>query len=322
MKDYFGFQLKGKQLLTLWIIFYIIIILPYGLMMFKMRTLANQHDLASSRQVLKMFPLFIPIMLAALIWTLYFMKTFIQGISLKESPLQCDYKLGKYLGMVLPGLFLTIITLGIYGPWFMRNVQRFYVNNSSYRDKNFSFPGKGGRLFVIILLTVIIPMILMIVFMLSVGRSYGIDVRNRTASHVIIQQIITMIILIPYIYLVYKWVAELMYNGYHIKWDTSFFPSIGKIFIEIVLTIITVGIYFPMAYLRLYKYFADRTRSNVVENQVIQFGYDIEQTKDFLFIWGQTLLTLITLGIYYPWAICKISRLVLGKTYMEKINNQ
>ena len=86
---------------------------------------------------------------------------------------------------------------------------------------------------------------------------------------------------------------------------------------EILLTIITLGIYFPIAMIRLYKYFADKTIANGTDRK-LKFGYDIDPLNDFLFIWGQTLLTIITLGIYYPWAFCKIGKRILSKTYLTE----
>ena len=47
----------------------------------------------------------------------------------------------------------------------------------------------------------------------------------------------------------------------------------------------------------------------------MNFGFELEPIPDFLFIWGQTLLAIITLGIYYPWAMAKIGKRVLAKTY-------
>ena len=256
--------------------------------------------------------------LFAMIWTFYFVKMVLQNLRLKETSVQCEYKLGKYLGIVVLGSFLTIITLGIYLPWFMRSMQRFFVDNSSYKEKNFSFQGKGGKLFLMVTLSLIVPMILI---MAITSMKYGIDTKNQSMWIHITKQLIMQIILVPYIYLIYKWMVDIKYDEYQIKWDTMFFPSTGKILLEIFLTIITLGIYMPLAYLRLYKYFIERTKSNQIENQSIQFGYDIDQLTDFKMIWGQLLLIAVTLGIYYPWAFCKVFQRVLGKSYIEKINN-
>lgn len=317
MKNYFNFQLTGKQLLPLWLIFYVIFIVPYFILIFKIQSFK------AAGAVPPVFPfwyflLIIVLVLFALVWTVYFVKMILQGISLKESQLRCEYNVGKFLGVVFLGMFLSIITLGIYSPWFVRNLQRFYVDNSSYKDNKFSFQGKGGKLFLIILLSAFIPVIILGII---VYVTFGADIHTQSVSYRIWSQVLFTIILIPYMYYIYKWMVDVRYKEYHIHWDTEALPSMGKIAVEVMLSIVTFGIYFPLAFLRLYKYFAERTRSNAVDNQTIRFGYDADQMNDFLLIWGQMLLTIITLGIYYPWAICKIGQRILSKSYMEKVGN-
>jgi uncharacterized membrane protein YjgN (DUF898 family) len=126
-----------------------------------------------------------------------------------------------------------------------------------------------------------------------------------------------MFSLVPNIYLILKWMVDFRYKDYLIRWDTDFFPATGKIAIELVLAVITFGIYFPMAYLRLYQYFTDHTRSNIVNGKQILMGYDGDRFSEFFFMWGQILLTVITLGFYYPWAFSRIAHRILTKTYFE-----
>jgi uncharacterized membrane protein YjgN (DUF898 family) len=313
MKKYFNFQLTGKQILPLWILFYLFFVVPYVFIIFKSKTFS--HTGAPQTPSFGIILLFILLLFFVLIWSLYFTKAVIQGVSLDETPVKCDYNLGKYLGVVFPGLFLSIITLGIYSPWFIRNMHRFFIDNSSYKENKFAFQGKGGSLFLILTLSLIVPAILMGFFMVKV---FGNDINTHTSLLGILYQMIIYLLLIPYMYFIYKWFIDVQYNGYHIRWDTQVLPSIGKIAAEAVLSIITFGIYLPLAYLRLYKYFSEKTKSDAVDNHRIQFGYDLEPWNDFLFIWGQTLLILLTLGIYYPWAFCKITRRILAKTFIEK----
>ena len=126
-----------------------------------------------------------------------------------------------------------------------------------------------------------------------------------------------MIIIICFMYYFYKWCVNLSHRGYEIKWETEFWPSAQQILIQIVLSVITLGIYSPVASLRLYTYFLGKTVARN-ETSVKKFGYDLAPGDDFLFIWGQVLLCIITIGIYFPWAYCKISDYVLGKTYVEE----
>jgi len=317
MKNYFNFQLTGKQLWLLWLIFYVLFLAPYFVLIFKIQSLKPDNGVVPAFSAVYLL-LLLALVLFAMIWTVYFVKMILQGISLNEISLKCDYSIGKYLGIVFLGMLLTIITLGIYSPWFVRNLQRFYINNSSYNDNKFSFQGEGGKLFVIILLTVIVPMIIVGI---SMYLLFGKDISTQTKSYQIINQVVMNLLLIPYMYFIYKWVVDIRYKEYHIKWETEALPSIGKIAVEVILSIITFGIYFPLAFVRLYKYFTEKTKGKALDNQTITFGYDIDQLNDFLLIWGQILLTIVTLGIYYPWAICKISKRILSKTYMEKISN-
>jgi len=55
-----------------------------------------------------------------------------------------------------------------------------------------------------------------------------------------------------------------------------------------------------------------------VNGTQIAMGYDGDQFSAFLFMWGQILLTVITLGLYYPWAFSKIAHRVLTQTYVTK----
>jgi uncharacterized membrane protein YjgN (DUF898 family) len=251
-----------------------------------------------------------------MVWTICFFKLVLENIGLKETTIQCNFNIWKFIGLICLGMFLTIITLGIYSPWLVRDLQRFTAENSSWRGSNFSFRGKGGALFLITTLTLIIPILLMVVFQIVYFKE---QITNPTNTFTGMRQLLMMIVLVPYMYFVYKWAVKFNYREYQIGWNTRFWPSSGKILLEMALSIITFGIYIPLAYLRLYEYFSERTGSNTVDNQRLKFGYDLEEWNDFTFVWGQTLLALITLGIYYPWAFAKIGQRVLGKTYMERI---
>ncbi len=122
--------------------------------------------------------------------------------------------------------------------------------------------------------------------------------------------------MIPYMYYTYKWMVNIDYKNYNIKWETNFWDSCGKIGLELLLSVITFGIYYPMAAIKLYKYFTDKTIAQAGKIKR-KFGFDTDSVNDFLFIWGQILLTIITLAIYYPWAISKVGKRFLSRTYFE-----
>lgn len=306
MKNYFNFNLTGKKLLPIWALFLAFFIVPYLGIIFKMKNIQPGESPS-----MLIFPLLILLIVIALALTFYITKLAIENISIKDKSIVFNGTFGKYIGTVLLGLFLSVITLGVYMAWFIRDVQRFFIDNSTYGSNALKFQGKAGKLFVILLLTIIVPTILLSIVM----AKFLISNPGQTSSMIIIQQLVMMLIMIPYMYLVYKWMVNVDYKDFNISWKTDFWSACGKIGIEMILSIITLGIYGPLATLRLYKYFAERTLAES-NDQTLELGYDMDQLNDFLFLWGQLLLTIITLGIYYPWAFCKIGNRVLGKTYL------
>jgi uncharacterized membrane protein YjgN (DUF898 family) len=308
MKNYLSFNLTGKKLLPVWILFMLFFFAPYVLLIFKLEKF--QHG---DKPSLIFFPLFIVLICVAFALTFFMAKLMIENVSFKNKSVEFTGTFGNFAGKVLLGIFLTIITLGIYMAWFIRDIHRFFINNASYDSVPFQFSGKGGKLFVILLLTIFLPVFIFTLVMTMYSLRHMGQVNSVTAM----EQVVILFLMIPYMYLFYKWAVNINYKEFHITWETAFWESCGKIAFEIILSIITIGIYFPLAYLRLYKYFSQRT---VVESSDSKryFGYDIDQLNDFLLVWGQTLLTIVTLGIYYPWAICKIGNRILGKTYLAE----
>lgn len=300
--------MTGKKLFPIWLIFYILFIVPYVILIMKMKNI--QSGTAPSGMIFIF--LFLLILIAFLI-TFYLAKLMIENVRYKDKPIIFNGKFGKFVGLILGGLVLSIITLGVYMAWFIRNMHRFFVNNSVFENESFTFQGKGGRLFVILLLTIFLPIIVLTVIMTKVIM---INPGHVSTGYMFIQQVITWIIMIPYMYFVYKWMVNIDYKNYNIKWETEFWNSCGKIALEILLSVITIGVYFPMAMIKLYKYFTERTIAQSGEIKR-KFGFDTDNINDFLFIWGQILLTIITLGIYYPWSISKIGTRILSRTYLE-----
>lgn len=308
MKNYFGFNLTGKKLFPVWFLFLVFFIVPYGAIIFMTKDIHS-----GEKPSLLILPLMLLLIIIAFVFTFYLTKLAIENITYKDKAIVFEGTFGKFMGKILLGFLLTMITLGIYGAWFAKDMIRYFTNNSFYNAENFEFKGKGGKLFIILLLTLILPLILVSIILVAFMAGH----KDQDSSKVIMFQLIFLVILIPYIYSVYKWSANVNYKDFHISWETNFWNSCGKLAIEILLSVITIGIYSPLAVIRLYKYFAERTVA-VGNEKKLTFGYDIDPLNDFLFIWGQILLTIITLSIYYPWAYCKVRSRILGKTYLEQ----
>lgn len=53
----------------------------------------------------------------------------------------------EYLKIYLPGIVLSIVTFGLYYPFFRNNIRRFVVSHSHFGTKQFDYDGRGRDLF-------------------------------------------------------------------------------------------------------------------------------------------------------------------------------
>jgi len=344
MKSHLNFNLKGGQLFPVWIASFVLFLIPFYFLIKEFFEL-TANEVPAGGPSLRFFLYFVILLTVSFTFIYYRARLVINSLEFKGLKVNCEFHSGKYIGIIVSGLVLSIVTLGIYIPWFIQNLQRFFIHGASYNSHRFAFRGKGGRLFVIMTLAIFIPFIVVgfIVFTLL-----------NSNIEIWIYQLMVLSSLVSMIYLTFKWMVDIRYKSYLIRLDTGFFramgkigielllavilvflfqwlssvciaiwwstgllPSTGKIIIELVLAIITAGFYFPMAFIRLYRYFAEHTKSNIVDGKQITMGYDGDQVTDFLYIWKQILLTVITLGIYYPWAFCRIVTRVLNQTFLK-----
>ncbi len=310
MKNYFKFNLTGNKLLPVWLIFLVLIIAPFGAIAFQLKDYHMQEDYQALYYIL---PSMLFLGIIAFLITFYLTRLFIEGIEYNGQSLVFKGNIGQFVGIFLLNLLLSIVTLGIYTPWMVKNIQKFFVDHSTYSANPFNFKGKGGELFVIVLVTVIVPISVLVAF--TVVFTLAAHAQNSWIANGV-YQVVSKFVMIPYMYFLYKWMMNVSYKSYSITWKTDAWEACGKIFVQMLLTIITLGIYYPMAIIKLYHYFVGKTVA-ISDEKTKKFGYDMEPMADFLFLWGQSLLIIISLGIYYPWGACKMLERIMGKTYSE-----
>ena len=256
---------------------------------------------------------FLGLFLLYLFFTIPFTRRILPTLSLEGRPLAFRGSIGRFVGLNLLGAFLSVITIGIYAPWYAARLCRYLAQETSYEGRPWAFAGKGGRLFVILLLSLVLPVAAITVAftLLLVGRGGGLGMSQADSFRLVFPVTVVVLLLVvpPYLYLVYRWFFTGLRLGQQaVRWNTRFWPAVGFIFLQLILTLLSALVYWPGAYIRLYAYFARRTV--LVEGDSVRQagGFDGPVGNGFLLIWGQTLLTLVTLGIYTPWAMARVGR--------------
>ncbi|MBQ1964602.1 MAG: hypothetical protein II358_04180, partial [Tidjanibacter sp.] len=81
-------------------------------------------------------------------------------------------------------------------------------------------------------------------------------------------------------------------------------------------TALTLGLYAPAAELRTMRYVARHTYVEGEEQKPKRFGMSLRMWSDWGYLWVQTLLLLVTFGLYLPWFYAKVMSRFTERLYV------
>jgi hypothetical protein len=320
MKRTFDFRLDAKRFLPLFLVVFIPWLVLEILIVVLGGGIGAQNTSKSSVVVLLL--LFTALFLFTVLFYIPILRKLLSALYFDETAFHFRGSIGKFFGLNVLGIFLTCITFGIYGPWYLTRVTRYLVGEFSYKEQSLEFTGRGGRLLLIIVLTIAVPMIPLLLVELrldpSVFRSLSVINPFQAFMLQLLAQLIFWSFMAAYLYLVYRWLfTNLRYGEKSLSWATSFWPSVSIIWIQMLLSFLTLGIYLPAAYIKIYRYLVGHSEIRTGEKLEGKLGFRGQTGRGFGLLWAQTLLAAVTLGVYAPWAVAKVGRWFLSNTYVE-----
>jgi uncharacterized membrane protein YjgN (DUF898 family) len=321
MKRRFTYSLSGAKLFPLFIGFYLPYLICYAAALAGTRlTEGGPTRGAGSAAGLAALGGYAGLLLLYILFAIPFLRRLLPALSLEGQALEFRGSIGRFLGLNLLGILLSVVTLGIYLPWYVARVTRYLTGETSYRGMPWKFTGRGSRLFLILLLSLVLPVaaITAVFALLLLGRSGGFGQAESFSLSFAVTVVVLLLVVPPYLYLIYRWYfSNLRLGQLEVRWDTRFWPAVGFIFLQLILTLLSALVYGPGAYVRLYAYFARRTllAEGAAVRQTVDFDGPVG--RGFLLLWGQTLLIVVTLGIYTPWALARVGRWFAEHTSLE-----
>src|SRR5271169_6259782 len=151
----FDFNLPVRRYLPLFYGLYVPAVLLYILII--VQTLRMQENPGSAKGLLVFLLAFVVFFVLYTLLYIPILRVTIPALSLEGKQFGFRGSMGRWFGMNLLGCFLTVITLGIYGAWFIARITRYVTQETSYDGTPFVFKGRGGTLFLILLLTLGVP---------------------------------------------------------------------------------------------------------------------------------------------------------------------
>ena len=251
----------------------------------------------------------------------FILRRMVDSLSCGEERFETDYRLRDFSFLVIKGILLSLITFGIYWPWFYAAMLRYFARNTLYKYNYFDFGGRGMALFGLITLLVILPVGILVLSMPYFPLSALFMPHGTTSMLLFWSSLITILVVVGCVAMMFmavRWTIDFSWNDRRIVLKASVVGGIAFLLGQCILCVLTFGFYLPMMQLRAYRYFVNRT---VIGHDQVEkrFGFTLDTWSDYGFMLGQMLLVLVTLGIYTPWAIARVSSRLISRTFVEPV---
>lgn len=233
-------------------------------------------------------------------------------------------KMLPYLGINIKGFLLTLITLGLYYPWYSRSLLAYYYSSVTIQDAPLIFTGTAKKLFKYFIFGLLLPLL---VWSIAFGLTFGMAILSYTTtgeidtSHVFLTILLFFSLfplLAPFLYLSLRWSLSVQWKSRTLVINITFWDGLFFFIKQIFLACITLAIYLPAVYINTYRFFASQSTLAEEGQESIVIGFDGTNREGFGFIWKQILLSLITCGIYFPWAYAKILCFFINGTWLDE----
>lgn len=250
-------------------------------------------------------------------FTVPILRTWLPRLSVEGKAFSFGGDTNDYLLLNVKGFLLSVVTLGIYLPWYTRDVLDYLARETSYEGESARFTGRPVTL-LLIGLGFAALVIFLVLGVMGTAAAASIAAQPPRQLAMLMPAFFGVIVLMaPLIYLVYAWMVQFSWKGLRIRWTTRVLPASAMVLGQLGLTVLSLGLWWPGATLVLYRYFA---RHTVVEDEtgaVVRFSFEGPLGEGWKYLWIQTLLTLVTLGFYGAWSGPNVTRWLATRTKAE-----
>ncbi|OQY39260.1 MAG: hypothetical protein B6229_04235 [Spirochaetaceae bacterium 4572_7] len=242
----------------------------------------------------------------------------INALALDDEKFNFTGTFGEYIKINVLGVVFTILTLGIYSPWYSKKYISYLVDNTFCGDKALEFRGKAFKLFKYSIFTIFIPLVvILVVFVPAMISSLTGDV-SRMGVAITVYLLGLIYIMVAYTIVYYRWLIDVRFANEDVSIELSLAKTAGFLLFQGFLSIITLGIYTYIAEIKIFRYFVDRIiLTNGDSGSVREMKFVGKISQGFWLFVGQTILSIITLFIYYPWAFAKMRNWIISNIEID-----
>lgn len=262
--------------------------------------------------------LYVLVIVGAFALQYVFLSTLVTAVSFNNERFSWQGSFGSYMAVNIKGILLTIVTFGIYGAWYTKELTDYLADSIKYPGREIEFRGEAKKLFKYMIFSLFLPciaLVAIIVPLFAAGQyNSGMMVVGFIAYFVGIFAICSV-----YYYFVYKWFIDFMFGEDEVVLEADLKETVLFLFGQFLLIIVTFGIYAFAAEVKIFAYFTNHITFTNASSQKRNLVFTGATKEGFWLILGQSLLCVITFGIYIPWAFANIRNWLISHVELTEI---
>ena len=183
MRSYFQCHIEGRRLLLPWLVALVLTVgtaWVYGAVLMPAAPADPRLDGHFLLGVLWTLSLGICLLAAQCVYYYFFVRATLRGTSLYGEAVEADYDPKQYVRLCAKGILLSAVTCGIYLPWLVVSLVRYFASAVIHRlflCEEPRYRGRGSVLFAYEVLLGVVPMVIL-PFAASFFLLAGVDNRH------------------------------------------------------------------------------------------------------------------------------------------------
>lgn len=230
-----------------------------------------------------------------------------------------------YIRKNLKGLLFVFITFGLFLPWHIKNTVDYLARHTAFRSQKVVFLGSRSRIVKSFFLCILFVFCIFFVF-LTVVFSFTLFFGKAHPSSFFITDAPLFLILaliitffFSFMHSVNVWLFSFRWNSLIFSVQTKFVPFLLFVLYQSFLCVVSLGLYIPTFCMNYYRFFAVHMHIKTTHNKLFKIEFTGKNREGSLYLWGQIGLTLVTLGIYLPWAAANTIRYFITNTEIREV---
>lgn len=245
----------------------------------------------------------------------------IKTLSLDDSKFGFRGSLYAFAGDYVKGCLLALISLGLYLPALIRKTHAYLLHATEYEGHRVSFRGKTKNLVRALTLGLVVPILAFVGLLFLIGNTVTIKPPRGVSPTVIplLYAACTVIFaasLGPFLFFFVSWCCDFKVGVNRISIQAKPDKASNFIALQLAISALTLGLYLPIAFMRVWGYLAERAIISDGSSKIGNFGFTGTTLRGCMGIWVNAALCVITLGIWTPWGVASILRYLAQNTFV------